>query len=69
MEASTAELRNELSRRELDEAIETAANKVAFSLEGLIRSVTKGDGGREYADKCKREIGDGLAELVKLVRS
>ena len=38
--------------------------KFAFALNGLIRSLTKGDGGREYSDKCTREIAEALREIV-----
>lgn len=65
-DALRAELdRREREAREVDAPIESAAREVAFGLADLIRSITKGDGGSEFADKSKRRIADGLAELVK----
>lgn len=40
------------------------ATKLAFALDGLIRSRVKGEGGEEYARKCIREIATGLDEAL-----
>ena len=41
-----------------------ASNKLAFALDGLIRSRTKGDGGEAYAYKCIHEISEAIDELM-----
>jgi hypothetical protein len=40
------------------------ALKFAFSLDGLIRSRVRGDGGEEYAHKCIREIAEAVTEMM-----
>lgn len=43
--------------------------KFAFALSDHLRSITKGDGGREFADKTKRKMAEALREMFEGQRS
>lgn len=42
-----------------------AATSFVSAFDGLIRSRTKGTGGVEYANKCKRDMAEALDELFR----